>query len=391
MKRFFSAFLILLLTSVADAQPTTTETASSDDLIVVLLTDSEKWMDTEDAERIVRNRLSSMPVRVEVRHEPAKRAQAISAEPGVLTVIWLDRERPSQIFFTTSRQDGLDVYQRSLPETAVDSLRIEGAAMICRATVQALLDTWKLAQELNESEKSLVPSAAQTLPSAEDVPSDKKKIVRTPDAKANPVDTSADTPAMNGEAPPREAEVENHRPSILGLNAAYAYRALNANYGAVNGFAIGLQARIGSIFRVFASYEFRQEIRAAGACVDVRLRGHPAMIGTEAAAGFGRFSLGGRAAVLLEWVTRETTLTGRCDNTVLYGEQAGRFDVAVSLGVVGKIRLVERLSFYTAVNADIFVMQADLRAPADAEAKELVFEPWRVQPALTVGLSVEVL
>jgi cell division septation protein DedD len=344
--------------------------------VVFLIVDGQV-ADSDEARAAVQIRLNDLSVFLDVRSispeeaeqsSLSERAAVLSKEEGVVAVIWVDIKDPSKLFLLTTKQGGIDLFQRTIPIDTSPTLIIESIAAICGAAIQALMSI----------SSTVTPAAKQKTVEVPPTPP-----TSTPTPKAA-ITTSLPTPkpAMNPPEPKKRA-------LIVALNAAYAFRSYSSDLPVVHSFAVGMRGRVGSHASVFADYEVRQSQSAQSSCVTTIVKSHPVRIGSELLWRFGAFSLGPQLSVLLDFATHNSFLyTGsKCFQLELY-ENGVRVDTAFSPGISGRFHIYDWLSIFAVVRADLFVIQASYTAPSSTGQEDVLVKPWHVQPSAVIGISV---
>ena len=355
---------------------------------VVLLIAKGQVIDSEEAIEAIRSRLNDLPVHLETRHLPDRAskteledaAKSESRRNGIRAVIWLDATDPSKLCVIATSNTGTDRFERILPEESRSILKVEHIALISRATIHALL-----AMETVEPETK--PAAPQKTepppPHPSDATRDKTEAVpahSSPDTASNPIVSSIP------------------RTPIVGVSLAYAYRAAASTLTLINGFYAGLTGRIGKRFRLVAGFEVRQTVTGQSSCVRTEISSHPITVGGEAEWRWGRFSIGPHLAVTLDVVTRKSVVrssngaenSAACQLIVLLPSEL-KWQTIVALGATAQFHIIERLALFATIKADTFLSQSDYVAPAVDGSEEVIFDFWKIQPALLVGFAVGVL
>ncbi|MCP4677812.1 MAG: hypothetical protein GY854_20295 [Deltaproteobacteria bacterium] len=337
---------------------------------VVLLIAAEQFIGSEDAVAAVRSQLSDLPVRFEIERlngdgsdSPGMEARAreIADKGDVAAVIWLDPENSGRIHFLLTDEKGSNIFDRGLQEGALAPVQTESLALILRATVQALI----------EGELDASPPIQD-----ESSPPEEKKTIALPAPEPVPIPTS-----KQGESPPED-------PPLFGLETAYAYRAYSTDMPAISGFHVGLHLRLGAFVRVFLEYEFRQPLTAPGSCVKTTVRPHPITAGGRLLFQRWRFLFGPTLGITVDIATYDSETS--CYRIEAFDDRY-RINVSAAAGFFVAARIYKRLSLFLSAEADIMWRAARYTAPSDTGEKEVLLNPWRVQPAATIGLSVEVI
>ncbi len=380
--------ILLALLTVPSAPLAETDPPST----IVLLIAQGQIIDSEGAVEAVRSQLDDLEAVLEPRwisaddagpSSLADRAEEMSRKENVAAVVWVDGDDPSKLFFVAVGENGVDRFERAVPVDTTDIIKVENIALICRATVQALLAM--------ADARSLEPVGLPTSDPAEPVPGmpspDRPVGEGTSPAGSPPTPEPRDT--ISDDASPKTERAAKIAP-VVGIDLAYAYRGYSSDDPVVHGFVGGLHGRIGKWGRIVAGYELRQPYRAKGACVDISARSHPFFVGGAVEWRFDWVSLGPYLGVTMEYITHETASDPACRQVRLFSAQA-RFDALVSLGAVVRFHIFDRFSFFARLVADIFVLQGRYSAPTESGERELLLDPWRAQPAAVLGISVGVI
>ncbi len=361
----FQSLLVLFLSIVLVAVPPVLADTDPPQKTVVLLVGAEHFIGSEDAVTALRSQLADLPVKFEIERltdsSPAadsleKRARSIADAGRAAAVVWLDTENNGRVYFLLTDEGGSNVFDRGLQEEAIAPVQTESLALILRATVQALIE-----------DQSTMP-----LP--------------TP-AKPPPPEQLGPTPRP-AEEDPEQGDASRKGRLLLGLETAYAYRAYSTENPVVSGFHVGLHLRIGAYVRVFLEYEIRQPLSGSGSCVETEVRGHPITAGGRLLWQQGRFFFGPALGATVDIATYDaSTSCYRVDAFV--GRH--RINGSVAPGFFVAVRIYKRLRFFLSAEADIVWRAGRYTAPSDSGEQEVLLEPWRVQPAATTGLSVELI
>ena len=391
-------FLTIIFSIAAHAQnsgPTDTNAFPSlhsnqkSDAKIVVLTSPGQLLDSPDVAKAIEIQLNDLSVTVEARRsvtansdgaeEMSQQVEMISKEDGVAAVVWQSLADPSRLMLRIPGHDGTDTFERRIPESDHPDLQQESIAMICRATLRAVL----VLQSINETPprdvstnhetpSAMVRSKKKERPRPNSVPS----LNRSPSVTA-PVDAPA--PSTTSDGPP-----------FVALKLSYAATAANKTIPPESGFRVGADLRIGKRVHLGAAYEFRQATTFTGECASMRVSPYPIALGADFLWKKNRLLLGPAFGILMvpHRVTPRATQT--CAPIV---EKAAfnRINAAVSSDIVLQYVLNPRIHLFLNTGVEIFLKQHQYGAADAAGQKEVIFAPWRVQPNVLLGIRVGVI
>ena len=334
---------------------------------IILLTAAQQIVDSEEDLILIESQLEDLPVRFEVIRQQNRGpdstgsdelAHKLANEDGVLAVVWLDGVNSNSIHFLLEGENGIRLFNRDLGENRAAAVQKESLALILRATVQALI----------EEQPSAPPSAQPPSPVAD---SQKVAIAET----------------IGGEHRRSSAE-ESAKPSLVGVETAYAYRAYDESFPALSGFHMGVHVNLWAMLQLFVEYELRQSMQSSGSCVETTFRSHPISTGGRLFWRLKRLALGPYLTATVDVLRAETKSTCRQVNV---DSKIAHAHVSLALGFFVDFRIHERLGLFLMGEGDLLIHGQRYVGPKEDGEKEVLLEPWRVQPALTVGLSIALL
>lgn len=359
---------------------------------VVLLVTPGQLIDSEDAIVAIQSQLDDLKVELQVQRISQTEVEqsslfelavVLSRQEGVTTVIWVDRNKLTQFYFLTHRQGGADLFERTIPAHTKISLQIENMALMCRATVRALLAMdmqISLSSPPKKIDDSARPPVADSRPQH---PSKHRESLRKPRENTS-LSSSKEIVIKPTPTPPEDYVAK------WGVNVAYAARFDSSTSSVVHAFRGGIHGRITPLLNMFVSYEVRQPLVVKGSCVDVKVQPHPIGVGGNIQWHLGKFVFGPQLSFMLDYATRKSTVSVACHQVEKLNDTP-RYNAAIGVQMSGAYFVHPRVGIFTAIGADFFVLQGSYAAPSAEGKKEVLVHPNPVEAVASMGLMVDII
>lgn len=325
-----------------------------------------------------------------------KLARRLAKRGKVLAVVWYAfvPKEAGNLFIYLPKRDRLLI--RELQSSGAEE-RWEAMAIIIRATVDALIQGGSLGNRWR---------SARTSKGAKSPGSSKKLRAGGAETEAGPSRNSSSRRARPGSAEKKKKSTrpgESTAPSKgvkkkgslkmpwrwgVGLAVAYLLDGYSTTAGATHGFYASLSFYFGASWAVVVDYRVQQEVTGTSQAVSTTVRRHPVGLGGRYRWERGRFGVGARLALVMDYATYATRVPGAAAIQTT-GKRSGIHWSAAAFAR-GRIQLVKPLSLFLSLGLQVglnprrYVVET-----RDGERHELL-KPWVVQPLFLVGLVAHV-
>lgn len=335
--------------------------------VVAMLAAEDQRPVADEVVFAVRAHLSDIEARLDVVWVPvlppdlpgqAKIVSEVAAARGAFAVFWFDLARPGEAYFyvTSGNTDDLLVH-RLAADSASDMP--EALGIVVHGAIAALL----AGGTIGVAPVTAAPQPAPPLPAPPPPP---------PSTQPMKTEKSSEGPGSN---------------AVLRLDIGYALDGYSNEVAVTQGAALGLSVEVGAHVVLSARYTFVWPVEVRGRAVDTEIQRYPFEIGGMYRRLLGRFLVGGGLAFRLDYTVAETM------EVHLSGvEGRDNADAVISLvpGIEVGFALHPRVALFLDIGARIIWNSLRYVATWD-QGREVVLEPWRVQPAGVIGLSVGLL
>jgi hypothetical protein len=380
---------------------------------VVMLEARARTNDATDAAQAVRGQFSDSSLHLEIvwvkeidklplpQLALARKLAAANSSLAVFWYVYLPNGQ-GNLFIYLPKGDRLLI--REL-RSSVDSERWEVLAVIVRSTADAVRKGASLG-------KKWVASTGGARSARSGGSGAKGEGPRRKEVDENPGERGADTgvrkpedtrprpspprrgPAAEEKAEPGAGTVEKKRASATderqwaaGLDAAYVLDGYSGDVGATHGFYVAASLHLFSSWAIVVDYRVQQQIKGSAGPVTTRISRHPIGLGVRYSRGLGRFRVGGRVSLVMDYSTYSTDVEPAASM-----EPAGKqgdflFSVAAvargSVAIAGPLSAFASLGMLVGLDEPRYVAEA-----ADGNRSALV-EPWPIKPLFLVGVSAQ--
>lgn len=371
--------------------------------VVVMIAARSQEIAARELHRAVGAQLSDAPVSLalhwveslgkDLRSELLQ-ARRLARGKGVAVVFWCDLQGSDDVYLYLSEPGGGRLLVRAVPQ-GKPSARAESLAIIVGASVRAFLQAGS-AKGPGVGSGPAAPPARP--PSGKGYGPSGPARAQLGARESRPSSDGATAGSREGPEPtaagPFLVRPGPRRPPRLSLEFGYALGTYNRDNAPLHGARLALTWHLGSKLSLFVSYRVSQSILGRAGSTEVELQRNPIALGGILRFGRGRFTLGGTAALVADYVATSARAT-LGSGAVLEGTRAqGDWQLLALAGLVGGVEVVDRVWVELSLGAEFAIYSREyyVRVPGVAGYREeAVLGPWLVQPFGLLSLRLEIL
>lgn len=381
----FGKFLIFCGVCVLWVSFSPNVTAEQQSSIVIFVADQSQEEISSSVTLAVRGQLSDLGVPFMVRwidqlpsdiSEQQQLAETISSDTTSAAVFWLFVEDELLCFYLKSSRGGM-MFTRQISGLEQGVLG-ESVALILRSSIQSIFRD----QSINDEAPEILESTDW-----QRIPLVSPDFQEQDEENASEREVEDDTPPEitdGGEEIPNETDgVVPFDVKRLRLGLGYAFEQRVATNGSIHGITLEADGRLFRGLHLFLSYTIDFPIETNSYGVTLGLRPHPFQLGLLYDHRIGRFGLGGRISISLDYVTEEVS----ADLPIVTVGEGGELEVALNIAFRGIVKLIGSLVFFVDIGLSAPFNRTDY-AVATTTNREIIITTMKVRPVVVTGLSL---